>query len=197
MGAELSIPGFGWASLPVEKVKLSKDGFFFRDDSTNKKLLELLEPTLPSSIYDEVISKLKSGVSKADFDEVLSTQGQSRGRKLRFDVMHIMANLSFSLHAHPNVEAIYVIKGAIHEFRYLGEDLDKEVLLETKPRLAAKAEHFTRQQVDAGGWIVNTPGSVHLSFTRSEGADLLVLWSGSHLGLDGHHPALPDDVQPL
>ena len=39
--------------------------------------------------------------------------------------MYIQPNLSFSLHAHPNCEAIYVLKGAIYEYRYAdGDDYD-------------------------------------------------------------------------
>jgi hypothetical protein len=200
MEEELSIPGFGWASpaSPAKKVWLSEEGFAFSNDEANRANLAILVPTLP--IYDDVLLNLKKGVCPTDFEEATGT-GKSHGRQLRFDLMSILPNLSFSLHAHPNVEAIYVVKGAIHEYRYQGEDLGREVYQNDglKPRLAAKAEQFTRQHVAEGGWIINRPGSVHLSFTCSEGAELLVLWSGSHFALDGADEplTLPDQVLPL
>jgi len=201
MGAELSIPGFGWASPSSKKVWLSEEGFAFsNDEEANRAILALLVPALPISIYDDVLLNLKKGVCPTDFEEATET-GKSHGRQLRFDLMSILPNLSFSLHAHPNVEAIYVVKGAIHEYRYQGDDLNREVYQNdgVKPRLAAKADQFTRQHVAEGGWIINRPGSVHLSFTCSEGAELLVLWSGSHFALDGADEplTLPDQVLPL
>ena len=202
MGDEMSIPGFGWASpaSPAKKVWLSEEGFPFSSDEANRAHISILVPTLPSSIYDDVLINLKKGVALIDFEEATDT-GKSHGRQLRFDFMSILPNLSFSLHAHPNVETIYVVKGVIYEYRYRGEDLTSEVYKNdgVKPRLAAKADEFTRQQVDSGGWIINRPGSVHLSFTCSEGAELLVLWSGSHFALDGANEPLilPEDVLPL
>ena len=44
--------------------------------------------------------------------------GTSNGRSLKWDIMHIKPNTSFRLHAHPNIEIIYVLDGAIYEYRY-------------------------------------------------------------------------------
>ena len=51
-----------------------------------------------------------------DLNEFLTT-GKSNDRHLFWEIMKIAPNTSFSLHAHPNIEMIYVIEGAIYEYR--------------------------------------------------------------------------------
>lgn len=51
------------------------------------------------------------------YNDFLLHEGRSNERQLRWDIMYIPANLSFNLHAHPNIEIIWVLSGTIHEYR--------------------------------------------------------------------------------
>ncbi len=51
------------------------------------------------------------------YNDFLHHEGRSNERQLRWDIMYIPANLSFNLHAHPNIEIIWVLSGTIHEYR--------------------------------------------------------------------------------
>lgn len=61
-----------------------------------------------------------------DLDEFLST-GKSNGRVMKWHMMRIAPNTSFKLHAHPNIELIYVSKGTIHELRLQEDQVRKRV----------------------------------------------------------------------
>eukprot|EP00951_Prasinocladus_malaysianus_P037006 scaffold394223_cov32-Prasinocladus_malaysianus.AAC.1 len=52
-------------------------------------------------------------------DEFYAT-AHSHGRAMSWVIMTIQPNQSFPLHAHPNIEAIYVAKGTLHELRLSG-----------------------------------------------------------------------------
>lgn len=221
MGAELSIPGFGWATNGTSsttsargKVTLDPRGFVF-DAATNRENLEKLlgesgslsgtAPPREVISYAEVLSSLQAEVSESDYRELMSTNGTSCGQRMRFDVMSISPNTSFKLHAHPNVECIVVLKGAMHEYRYQGTNLTRERLLDLSSVQAdLPASLFTLRTVTAPASLVNQPGSVHLSFTRDDPETLLlVLWSGSHWSHFANAaplhftPPLPSNVQPL
>lgn len=51
-----------------------------------------------------------------DLNEFYRTK-RSNDRMLRWNIMDISPNTSFKLHAHQNIEVIYVIKGTMHELR--------------------------------------------------------------------------------
>lgn len=51
------------------------------------------------------------------YEDFITNKGISNQRPLRWDIMHIPSHLSFNLHAHPNIEIIWVIAGTIHEYR--------------------------------------------------------------------------------
>ena len=100
MGTEWSIPGFGWASRSsARSVSLDERGFeLCVDDEANKaKLKKILDGHLDDDLFDQVLSKLKDGVTSKDYKEIIST-GCSCGKQLRIDRMYIQSNLSFSLH---------------------------------------------------------------------------------------------------
>lgn len=42
---------------------------------------------------------------------------RSNGRELKWNIMSIAPNEQFQLHAHPNLELIWVLGGAMHEYR--------------------------------------------------------------------------------
>lgn len=210
---ELSEPGFGWASSKVtaskrDKVVLDSRGFEFSiEPGVNAdKLCTLMDvdSSTAETQYQEMMSKLCEGVSPSDFQDVTAS-GASCGRRLRIDLMTIEPNVSFSLHSHPNCECIAVATGEIFEYRLT----DAEIGPSTRAQLTASVDecakvdltshlsHFTLQSAAAGGYIVNQPGSVHLSFTRSTPTRLLVLWSGAHFRLPSVALELPPEVHPL
>jgi len=223
-------PGFGWASSPPGRRRdvftlLRGEEFVVGEEPSvaGRLLNRLLEE---EAIVDVVAfgeqwqAALSDGLQdhQEELAELLSTS-TSNGRQIRWDVMKIGGNVSFSLHAHPNVELIYVVKGAIHEYRYTavspktifdpnddeGPDLSSPAVSSTATNSSISLPLFVHQSVSAGGFIVNNKGSIHLSFTKEdEETILLVLWSGKHALLPsefqpqaGVLPALPDEVIPL
>ena len=60
------------------------------------------------SISKDIFSK--------DLHEVIRS-GKSNDRNLKWNIMNIFPNVQFQLHAHPNIEVIWVVRGAIHEYR--------------------------------------------------------------------------------
>jgi len=67
-------------------------------------------------IKDSLAKYFEKTCTNDDLKEFFDT-GLSNNRRLRWDIMYIAPNTSFKLHAHPNIELIYVIDGAIHEHR--------------------------------------------------------------------------------
>jgi hypothetical protein len=152
---------------------------------------------------------------RADLDEFTST-GRSNGRVMKWHVMHIAPNTSFKLHAHPNIELIYVIRGTVHEIRLQesqipkrffaldekeGPPLDDESMgpLQFRHRSTSstsRSSHSSDVASPGGGdegvkynddhlyshsrFLINERGSIHLTYTLDDGAELLVLWSGGH-----------------
>lgn len=210
MGSELSIPGFGWTTMSATKtqrsVKMDPKGFAFDAGINKQRLTDLLGPTMPSDdFYEKCMQMLKDDLSPGDFQELVDSNGTSCGRSMRFDVMRISPNTSFKLHAHPNLEIIFVVKGAMHEYRFQGPNLPKDQLKDLKSCVPdLPGEKFALRRVAEGSFLINQPGSVHLSFTRDDPETvLLVLWSGLHWSEFANKvppmlsPPLPSEVLPL
>lgn len=119
-----------------------------------------------------------------DLQDLMKTSTSS-GRQLQWSVMDIPPALQFKLHAHPNIELVYCAKGALHEIRMSGEpfcrkfDADKEV---KGPDLTLLDRSWYFDTLRQGEWLVNEVGSIHKSFTATngDGCILLVLWGGAH-----------------
>lgn len=134
--ANLSEPGFGWATSKKRLVTLDENGRFV----TESDMEEGFPSSFPSKFVREfclkrnihfrftneefstalrevLTSYLSSNHILEEYDEFCKT-GKSNGRAMKWDIMTITPNTSFKLHAHPNIEIIYVIQGAIHEYRY-------------------------------------------------------------------------------
>ena len=134
--ASILEPGHGWASSQKKLVVLEDKKVFVTDDHIQdglpssavgdfarefcaKKNIEFpfTNVTFDSAV-SQVLSSYLSSLHKIDeFDEFCKT-GRSNDRQMKWDIMTISANTSFKLHAHPNIEIIYVMQGAIHELRY-------------------------------------------------------------------------------
>jgi hypothetical protein len=251
----LSKPGFGWVSKGVDKVVLEEGGRVVSQDDmkagfptefpqnfvqlycdkngidfyySDKDFATVINEVLDSFHSIETCNQKTSSLNtlKSDYNEFRLT-GKSNGRQMKFDIMTIQPNTSFRLHAHPNLELIYVIKGVIYEYRYEGSilkdfslttdtsgpDLSQGVSGVFKQRSSSAINHeeisdpgslTQNHEKNHKGFLVNEKGSVHLSFTKEEGACLLVLWSGSHANIrKEHYPPLgvllelPEDVIPL
>ena len=138
-------------------------------------------------------------------DEFLST-GLSGNRFLRWDVMKIAPNTSFSLHAHPNIELIYVISGTIFEIRRTGVPVKRDFSISEihGPDLSTDEARFILRSTTSDNILINEKGSIHLTFTQENETQLLVLWGGKHANIPkAFYPAydilgsVPVEVKPL
>lgn len=113
--------------------------------------------------------------------EVIRT-GKSCKRPLFWQVINIPPYSSFTLHAHPNIEYGYVIKGALYEIR-LQQSIDSNYCIQNP--IAPDVSLFSQKdyiykKIKENECIINDTGSIHLSYTKSEGCALYTLWSGVH-----------------
>jgi hypothetical protein len=132
----LSEPGFGWATSKKRLVTLDENGRFV----TEADMIDGFPSSFPcnfvrefcaknnidfqftneefSTSVREVLTSYLSSIHKLEEYDEFSKTGKSNGRDMKWDIITISPNTSFKLHAHPNIEIIYVIQGAIHEYRY-------------------------------------------------------------------------------
>lgn len=216
-----AIPGFGWTTPARGKVELHPQshevplGEF--PGTAPQAMLDLIQLG-QSEFSRHMMDALKQHGAKVplfveEANEFMRT-GTSNGRRMKWHLMRIAPNTSFKLHAHPNIELIYVIRGTMNEVRLCGS-LPKRVFdIEEKdgPPLSDSTLglQFIRRSTSADGpepvdrFLINEKGSIHLSYTMEDGAELLILWSGSHanIPLDQYPPnaaevlALPTQVTP-
>jgi hypothetical protein len=118
----------------------------------------------------------------------------SNNRPLQWALMDCGPACQFHLHAHPNMELVYCVRGDLHEIRMDGDPI--EVSSDGKgPSLIDSKRSWSFGTLRQGCWLVNEVGSIHKSFTAtsSEGCVLLVLWGGSHADIvEGQEPAAVD-----
>lgn len=130
----------------------------------------------------------------------------SNNRQLEWSVMSCPPGVQFQLHAHPNIEVIYCIRGSLHEVRMNGppvtrrfEEHGSDNFSMTKvsgPELTYLQRSWSFGTLNSSQWLVNEVGSIHKSFTSSTsdgGCDLLVLWGGSHANIS--HPPITPNIQ--
>ena len=125
--------------------------------------------------------------------------GRSNGRAMQYIRMCIPPSCSFPLHAHPNVECIYVVHGTLYEKRLVwthshdddpmhelvGDDDDTNgvgrllnpSVTEYPLDLSQYPESlFVSRSFGQGQVLLNEIGSIHRSYTQEDGAELFVLW---------------------
>ena len=119
-------PGFGWTNFHNNKSKvIIYNGGYVQDLGSFVNAAKFINETLGSSVD---VESFDSNINSSLIDELginrsnevtheIFSMGTSNKRKLRFDLMKILPNTAFRMHAHPNVEIIYVISGDLHEFR--------------------------------------------------------------------------------
>ncbi|GMI04313.1 hypothetical protein TrLO_g11529 [Triparma laevis f. longispina] len=151
-----------------------------------KALLATIKKISPAYSNKEVYSKLKQILPPSELSEFLQT-GLSNSQKLKWDLMEVQPNQRFSLHAHPNAEMILCVKGRIHEFR-LTSSIPTTTFDPDDPEGPPLDSHdgtWEHRTLLENQWLINTIGSVHITFTDKEsGCLLLVLWSGKHAKIE-------------
>lgn len=141
-----------------------------------------------------------------DFQDFITNECcKSNTRQLQWTVLSCPRGIQFQLHAHPNLELIYCIRGTLFEIRMngkpptrnfedtLSDGSDRNIKV-IGPTLTNLKRSWSFGALNAGQWLVNEVGSIHKSFTSSRvdgGCDLLVLWSGSHANIFDK-PVSPD-----
>lgn len=125
---------------------------------------------------------------RGELSELVSTS-RSNKRKLQWSLMDCGPGCQFRLHAHPNIELIYCVRGALHEVRMDGEAFHRDYSSNTGderhpvgPNLQDLKRSWSFNTLNAGQWLVNEAGSIHKSFTATKGSGciLMVLWGGGH-----------------
>ena len=128
----------------------------------------------------------------SDLGEFLST-GKSNGRSLQWSILDCGPGCQFKLHSHPNLEIAYCVQGCLHEIRMDGSPLTREFescssddsssgTILKGPNLSSLTRAWRFGTIVEGEWLVNELGSIHKSFTATngEGCLLLAFWGGSH-----------------
>jgi hypothetical protein len=234
-------PGFGWSNINSrENVVLAAGGKPFdnkdiQDGFPGRFVQEFCvahgvpcenvgTPEDFSSRITTVMDTFFEKIGKLDELQELRTTGKSNNRSLKWDIMSLAPNCAFRLHAHPNVELVYVIAGAINEFRYRGSppkdyslsaednegpDFSQDAGAPFESLTTSAATSGATSGADSGttasaGFLINEKGSVHLSYTGNQGCHLLILWSGCHANVSqskypprGVLPELPAGVELL
>jgi hypothetical protein len=138
--------------------------------------------------------------------------GLSHGRPMQWTILECPAGLQFPVHAHPNFELVYNLRGDLHEVRMKGDPLPMELPPPPPPAVSSpsnekpvvKGPSLTRISrpwyfgtVREGEWLVNEVGSVHKTFTASKGDGclLLVVWGGSNANIDAADEPRTPNVQ--
>jgi len=92
--------------------------------------------------------------------------GKSCGKPLLWSLLIIEPHKAFQLHAHPNIEINYVMKGTLYQ-----------KVLETCDLDTLDSAKCTESSVKTNTILLNLPGSIHQSFTKEEPVVLLCLFS--------------------
>ena len=101
------------------------DKITFASTSPGDLLCEYLDensqfnPIIITSIIEKAINSYSNSnaVYRDDILEIISHNHLSNGRVLKWNIMSIAPDVRFQLHAHPNLELIWVVSGAMHEYR--------------------------------------------------------------------------------
>lgn len=165
---------------------------FVRDASNEPPSISFSQADIETirTIWEEQCDLATSNTTCNDNDlkEFLAT-GKSNGRPLQWSVLDCGPACQFQLHAHPNIEVIYAVQGALHEIRMEGSPVTKTFEKESNhsnklkgPDLSSSGRSWKFATVHPGEWLVNEVGSIHKSFsaTNGDGCLLLALWGGSH-----------------
>lgn len=124
----------------------------------------------------------KNPIFKNDYEMLLKTN-KSNGKKLKWNVIFVQPNHSFSLHIHPNIEYEYspFKNYSLYEYRYINI-----VNNNTNIKNIQKKEF----KLYNNNIIINPINSMHYSYSKKNYTVFLVLWSGIHIHI-------PKDEYPI
>lgn len=167
-----------------------------------------------ASDYDECDNlfvdhrRMASSINMDITDFIVNRCCISNNRQMEWSVISCPPGVQFQLHAHPNIELIYCIRGALYEVRMNGPPIsrffeehgadgeDEKMSNVSGPELTHTQRSWSFGSLKEAQWLVNEVGSIHKSFTSSKsdgGCDLLVLWGGSHANI--HKPPVTPNIQ--
>jgi len=138
-------PGFGWTSnskshkvVIYEKTVFIDESYLLSFKCDDKAKSNILSSHIPAEFMNNELQSIgyqiepnlftlalkqsvelffnNNNILSEDLNEFYQTT-KSNNRMLRWNIMDISPNTSFKLHAHQNIEVIFVIKGSIHELR--------------------------------------------------------------------------------
>jgi hypothetical protein len=184
----------------ARKALLIDCGFLPKDKTTT------IDATSVQQAWEKLAAEIHDtdGNKGNDLVQFYRAGGLSNDRKLQWALMDCAPGCQFHLHAHPNLELVYCIKGELHEIRLQDDDNIITKSFGTMSPTAKKDEDSNKNQklrgpslmdcqrpwefgtLSEGFWLVNRVGTIHKSFTAAngEGCVLLTLWGGSHAYID-------------
>ena len=189
--------------MAARRALLVECGFLPKDmKDSNGETLKVTD-TWNKLLEDEALSN-EDNKSVNDLLEFFGAGGKSNRRQLQWALMDCAPGCQFNLHAHPNLELVYCIKGELHEIRLDDDDHvitkdfatweqspnDNDDNTKKNPKVIGpslmgcqRPWHF--KTLSQGNWLVNRVGTIHKSFTATngEGCVLLTLWGGSHANI--------------
>jgi hypothetical protein len=134
-----------------------------------------------------------------DLIEFFRDGGTSNDRQLEWALMDCAPGCQFQLHAHPNLELVCCLRGELHEVRLVeeeGVDLVRDFEMTGEqttnknpqvigPSLLGCSRPWRFGTLSQGRWLVNRVGTIHKSFTATngDGCLLLALWGGAHANI--------------
>eukprot|EP00934_Nitzschia_sp_Nitz4_P004427 Nitzschia sp. Nitz4//scaffold135_size62275//6003//6848//NITZ4_006344-RA/size62275-processed-gene-0.17-mRNA-1//1//CDS//3329535545//4417//frame0 len=182
---------------------LRKYGLWNEENPSASDVVEKVTELWNKLVESPTTSNGSSDAAQQDLEQLVQSGGKSNNRVLQWAVMDCAAGCQFRLHAHPNIELVYCVKGELHEIRMDGEpfvkDFAKHPEDETQvvgPSLTTCKRPWKFQTIRKGDWLVNEVGSIHKSFTATngDGCVLFCLWGGSHANILEEPPLVTDAV---
>ena len=167
-----------WWQACARLALLRKFGFW-KDAKTNEEK-EPINPKRIQTAWEDVVlqssreRQQQQPQAHNDLTELIA-HGKSNNRPLQWAIMTCPPACQFHLHAHPNLELVYCLKGELHEVRMnsspietsayepIGDDNSK---LQVRPSISVQGwrqKEWKFGTVSAGNWLVNEVGSIHKS----------------------------------
>ena len=115
-----------------------------------------------------------------------------------WSILDIPPNRGLSLHAHPNVEIAFVLKGVLHQNLIVNIALEKDKFClddVKKDSWGPGAPKFALSEFHQGQVVLNEPGSIHQTFTVNDGAVILCLISGHWVHIESEHASVREALK--
>mmetsp|Transcript_6101 Transcript_6101/g.10147 ORF Transcript_6101/g.10147 Transcript_6101/m.10147 type:complete len:277 (+) Transcript_6101:175-1005(+) len=182
-----------WALLQKYGLLEKYDPYVVQEDGSRKLVFSSEQMQQIQSKWQEARSEGGNATIPKELSDFFKTSF-SNDRPLQWSLMDCGPASQFHLHAHPNIELVYCVRGELHEVRMDGDAYD--VSSNGKgPSLVDCTRSWSFATLRQGCWLVNEVGSIHKSFTAtsSKGCTLLVLWGGGHADVaEGEEPRAVD-----